>query len=101
MDQARSAFAAADSRQDTQRRVTFHFPSLVSRCSNGKHCSGCVIPDILVLPHFHGGLVPDLLTYSSHVDIVDQVQLLTFNSAQETTKNGGEIWQSRVWYPMS
>lgn len=53
------------------------------------------------LPHFHGGLIPDLLTSSSNVDIADQVRLLTFNSAQKTTKNGGEIWQSRVWCPMS
>jgi hypothetical protein len=48
MDQVRSAFATADSRQDTKQRVIFHFPSLVSRFSNGKHCSGCVIPDILM-----------------------------------------------------
>src|SRR5262245_17439015 len=53
------------------------------------------------LPHFPGGLIPDLLTSSSNVDIGDQGRLLTFKSAQKTTKNGGEIWQSRVWYPMS
>jgi hypothetical protein len=53
------------------------------------------------LAHFPGGLVPDLLTSSSNVDIGDQVRLLTFNSAQRTTKNGGEICQNRVWYPMS
>ncbi len=54
-----------------------------------------------VEPYFDGVLVPDLLTYSRNGDIVDQVKLLTFNFALENTKNRGEIWQSRVWYPMS
>ncbi len=53
------------------------------------------------LPRFPEGLVPDLLTSSSNVDIGDQVRLRTYNSAQKTTNDGGEIWQSRVWYPMS
>ena len=53
------------------------------------------------LQRFPAGLVPDLLTSPSNVAIGDQGRLLTFNAAQKTAKNGGEIWRSRVWYPMS
>ncbi len=48
------------------------------------------------LPRFPEGLVLDLLTSSSNVDIGDQVRLRTYNSVQKTTNDGGEIWQNRV-----
>ena len=34
-------------------------------------------------------------------DTVGQAKLITFSSALETAENGGAIWRSRVWYPMS